>query len=165
MCPARRFLLVVFTCGLAACSSTPSAPPELPSAGIALNFVQRLATLDTEGQRSELLRTQAAFEQKSTDLNRILLALTLSVPQTSWRDDAKIVSLLAPLVEHLPPTALSELARVILRAASERQSLREDLRRRDWQLREERKHVEDLQRKLESLVEIDHDLKRRTPRK
>ena len=163
----RKLVLVVLACALAACSVAPSEPPppELPAAGLALSFVQRLATLDVEGQRSEWARKQAAFDQKPTDLNRILLALTLSLPQTPWRDDAKVVSLLSPLVEVSPPTALSELARVIARSASERQTLREDLRRRDWQLREERKQVDSLQKKLESLVEIDHDIKRRTPRK
>jgi len=165
--PTQKLVLAIMACGLAACSIAPSEPPppELPAAGIALNLVQRLTTLDTEEQRDELARYQAAFDQKPTDLNRILLALTLSLPQTPWRDDAKVVSLLAPLVETSPPTALSELAHVITRAASERQALREDLRRRDWQLREERKHVDGLQKKLESLIEIEHDIKRRPRRK
>lgn len=158
---------------VAACSRMPSLPMLAPSGGealAALEYYERVAGMSVEQQGIEYAAAAGAFEVAPTDGNRLRLALVLSVPP--WRDDARVVALLAGIetqARNDETAAVRQLALLLRKSAAERQRVREearqDLRRRDTSLREEQRRNEELQQKLEALRAIERDMRRRVPRR
>jgi hypothetical protein len=180
-----RCLVVVLTSlGVAACAGLPQ---NLFPGREAREVTELLARFDqlvlqpTEEQRRELAAAQAGFEADPGEINRLRLALVLSMPQTTWRDDARVMA----LVGDWPGSELSlsrEVAGLLYRQAADRQKmlkeeqrrldglrddqrraeaqLRDEQRRAEAQLRDERKKFEELQQKLEALRAIDRDARR-----
>jgi hypothetical protein len=136
----------------------------------------------TDDQHRELLEAQTAFETDPDEIGRLRLALALSMPQTAWRDDARVVALVGEWPPEGEPSLAREVANLLLRQATDRQKLikdeqrrvdgvRDELRRSETQLREEqrrsevllrdeRKKYEELQQKLEALRAIDREARR-----
>jgi hypothetical protein len=113
--------------------------------------------MPADEQRREYQAAQAAFEQQPGDLQRLRLALLLSLARAPWRDDTRTLQLLAGM-EAVPagqPSPRRDLAVLIQKLVAERQR----------QLREEHRKVEDLQQKLDSLRAIDRDTRQRRPRR
>lgn len=175
-----RFRLAVFlvsTSGLmlSGCVTSPGAPSSLTTLMDArdvselLERYERVAGQSAEEQKREFVVAQAAFEQRSNETNRLRLALALSLPQAPWRDDARVISLLAEWVADPNPTLRRQVAQLLYRLTVERQRLLREEQRRieglqlseqkksETMLHDERKKVEELQQKLDALRQIDRN--------
>jgi hypothetical protein len=142
---------------LGGCAATPWAPGEAQEVAELLDFHERIVALPAEEQRREYQAAQAAFDRQPGDLQRLRLALLLTLARAPFRDDARALQLLAAM-EPLPPGQASprhDLAVLIQRLVAERQR----------QLREEHRKVEDLQQKLDGLRAIDRETRQRPPRR
>jgi hypothetical protein len=182
----RRFAVCVSSVWLAACAGL---PPHLFQGGEAravtalLAQFDGLALLPAEEQKRELAAAQAAFEADSNDINRLRLALALSVPQPPLRDDTRLIALVGDWPAGGGEPSLSrEVAKLLHRQATDRQKLlredqrridglreeqrrsetqlRDEQRRADAQFREEHKRFEELQQKLDALRAIDREARR-----
>jgi hypothetical protein len=171
-----RLSTVIIGLGLSACVTMPGAPvlPVMPSTEAAqiselLERFERVAGQSTEEQKREFAAAQTGFERAPTEQNRLRLALAFSLPQASWRDDARVISLLAEWVADPNPTLRRDVAQLLYRLTVERQRLMKEEQRRlegvqqgeqkraEVLLHDERKKVEDLQQKLDALREIDRN--------
>ncbi len=127
-------------------------------------FYDRLLTLKAHELVGELDAARQSFEKDRSELNRVQLALLLSLPGTGFRDDNAAISLLHPIVKDkgregstLRPLAIllhTEL--VELRRSDEalqQQSAR--LKEESAKLKEEQRHVEALQQKLEAILDME----------
>jgi hypothetical protein len=169
------FLVSTSCLMLMGCVTSPGAPSSLMTVLDArdvselLERFERVAAQSTDEQKREFLIAQAAFEQKANETNRLRLALALSLPQVPWRDDVRVISLLAEWVADPNPTLRRQVAQLLYRVTVERQRLiREEQRRveglqqgeqkkAEALLHDERKKVEELQQKLDALREIDRN--------
>ena len=162
-----RALSAVLALLLAGCAGTPSPPDEAREVARVLANYRRLATLKTEEQRREFNAAHLDHERMANDTTRLNLAVTMLLPQVPWRDDARVQSLLGaiPTAPGEQPSARHDLAQLLLRLVAERQRVqRDDQRKADQlahQLREERRKIEEMQQKLESLRAIDRETRRR----
>lgn len=137
-----------------------------------------LAALPLEAQQQEYAAAVAAFEGQPGDVQRLRLALMLSLPRAPWRDDARVLQLVESIAEnpvaHESPQR--DLATLIHRQTLERlRLLREEQARaeafqsklqgaladRQRQLAEEQRRASDLQHKLDKLLVIDRTSRRR----
>jgi hypothetical protein len=163
-----RFLAVAAAAMVlaAACAQLPHLPLVSPQGRETLDvleYFERLASLTVEEQKVEYLAAKMAFERDPSDGNRLRFAMGLSLPQTPWRDDARVVALLssfqASRKEDVVP--LRAVALLIEQSAVERLHLRDEQRRREAVLRDEQRRVEELQQKLEALRAIDREMRQR----
>lgn len=172
--------------GLTACAAI--GPDERPAPVVMATSSDSQAVLDLllqaeqvanqsgEVQHQELLAAQAEYERNSGDgLNRLRLALALSMPKASWRDDARVIALLGDWPPGAEPSLRRQVALLVHRLATERhrllkeesrryEALRDEHRRTDATLRESQRKLEELQQKLEALRAIDRDTRRQTRR-
>ena len=138
-------------------------------------FYDRLRTLKTDELAVELDLTRRSFEKDGSELNRLQLALLLSLPGASFRDDNAAIALLQPFVKDkgregstLRPLAiflqseLLELRRTDEASQQQSAKLKEELRRTDEalqqqsaRLKEEQRRVEALQQKLEAILDME----------
>lgn len=154
----------------AACAELPGLPVVSPSGGQAvalLAYFERIADLPVERQQVELAAALGAVERSAGAGNRLRLALVLSLPQAPWHDDARVITLVAPLVQaHTEDAApLRNLALLLQKSAAERLRLVDEQRRREAALRAEQRRSEELQQKLDALRAIDRDMRRPAPRR
>jgi hypothetical protein len=140
-----------------------------------------LSNAALDEQRKEYQAAQAAASKDGSDINRLRLALALSLPGVPWRDDNKLINTLESPTSlfKLPDSPLHQLVFMLYKQAQERQRLREEQRKHENELledlkrlREEQKRHEaellegqrrndELQMKLDALRRIDQDLKLR----
>ena len=152
---------------LTGCASTPTPPDEAHEVAALLANHERLATLKAEEQRREFLGAQAAYERTANDTTRLNLALAMLLPRAPWRDDARVQSLLSGIdaARGEQPSARHDLAQLLLRLVAERQRAQRDEQRKAdqfvHQLREERRKIEEMQQKIESLRTIDRETRMR----
>ncbi|MDD5247585.1 MAG: hypothetical protein PHY45_01280 [Rhodocyclaceae bacterium] len=151
-----------------ACAPLPRLPVVSPQGREALDqleYFERLSGLPVEQQNVEYGAAKAAFEREPSDANRLRLALALSLPQTPWHDDAKVVLLLAAFEPSRKASGgpLRELAALVEQGAVERMRLRDEHRRREAAWRDEQHRIEELQQKLEALRAIDREMRQRAP--
>ena len=138
-------------------------------------FYDHLRTLKTDELAVELDLTRRSFEKDGSELNRLQLALLLSLPGASFRDDNAAIALLQPFVKDkgregstLRPLAiflqseLLELRRTDEALQQQSAKLKEELRRTDEalqqqsaRLKEEQRRVEALQQKLEAILDME----------
>jgi len=171
-----RVLAVAVCLGLSACATVPetqqAAPvrvEEMREVADVLAWFDRLASLPVDEQRREFAAAQAAFDKAPGDVARLRLAMAFNLPQAPWRDDARVVVLLAEWAPDGQPTLTRQVGQLLYRLTIERQRLiKEEQRRSDTiqqgeqkrveaLLHDERKKVEDLQQKLDALREIDRN--------
>src|ERR1035437_2730410 len=153
-----------------------------------LSSYRILANSSLEEQRKEFLAAQAVLSKEPNESNRLRLALVLSLPGVPWRDESRILNILEapPSLIKMQDSPVHQLGFLLYKQAQERQRLREDLRRRDTELLEEKRRNEEqkqrlredqrryetellegqrrngeLQMKLDALRRIDQDIKRR----
>lgn len=156
-----------------------------------LNYFQRISTLPADELRKEYNTVSTAYQRDKTEQQRLRLALLLSVPGASFRDDAKLFGLL----EAAPPRTGSgdanspsrQLALVLQKLNAERvRQVREEQKRweqlpRDdakrveelttlnkrleGQLADEKRRSDELQKKLDALITIERDLRSRSPQR
>jgi hypothetical protein len=154
-----RFALAMLAAAvmLGGCAATPWTAAETREVAELLDFHDRLVAMPADEQRREYQAAQVAFEQQPGDLQRLRLALLLSLGRAPWRDDTRALQLLAGM-EAVPagqPSPRHDLAVLIQKLVAERQR----------QVREEHRKVEDLQQKLDSLRAIDRDTRQKRPRR
>ena len=149
------FLYLLVLLALYGCAETPKVADEASEVINLLDYHERLHTMSSEEQRREYQAAQVAYENRAGDLQRLRLALLLTLPRTSWRDDARALHLLGGL-KAAPPGQTSprrDLALLIQKLVAERQR----------QIREENRKIEDLQQKIDALRAIDLDIRRNQP--
>lgn len=158
---------------VAACGRMPALSLMTPAGNdalAALEYYERLAGMSVEQQGVEYAAAAGAYDVSPNEGNRLRLALALSVPP--WRDDVRVVALLASFEQQArneETASLRQLALLLRKAAAERLRLRDearqDWRRREALLREEQRRNEELQQKLEALRAIERDMRRGAPRR
>lgn len=129
-----------------------------------LDYFHRLANAAPEEQRKALASAQAEFDEQAGEAQRLRLALVLALPRAPWRDDGRLLALLAPLDPSAgqPSSPRRDLAGLLLRLVAERQRLAKDEQRRhETALRDEQRKSQELQQKLDALRSIDRDLRLR----
>jgi hypothetical protein len=155
---ARRVLATVAAALLlGGCAATPWTAAETREVIELLDFHDRLTGMAADELRREYQAAQAAFDKQPGDVQRLRLALLLTLPRAPWRDDARALQLLGGM-ETVPPGQPSprrDLAVLIQKLVAERQR----------QVREEHRKVEDLQQKLDSLRAIDRETRQKPPRR
>lgn len=120
-------------------------------------FYERLLTLKGGELASELERRRAEFDREKSELNRLQLALLLSLPAAPFRDDNAAQALLVPFVRDkaqegssLRPLALWLHAQLVeLRRADE------SLQQQTVRLKEEQRRADALQQKLDALLNME----------
>ena len=138
-------------------------------------FYDRLLTMKGNELAGELEVIRRSFENDKSELDRLQLALLLSLPGTSFRDDNAALVLLGPLMKDkgregstLRPLAiwlhseLLELRRYEDALQQQAAKLKEELRRTEEalqqqaaKLKEEQRRTEALQQKLEAILDME----------
>ena len=138
-------------------------------------FYDRMLTLKANELAGELDVTRQSFENDKSELNRLQLALLLSLPDASFRDDNAAIALLHPFTKDkgldgstLRPLAiwlhseLVELRRTEETLQQQAAKLKEELRRTEEtlqqqaaKLKEEQRRAETLQQKLEAILDME----------
>ena len=133
-----------------------------------LDYYSHLVVMPADDQARAYQEAQANFERQPGDLERLRLALVLTLPRAPWRDDARVLRLIEGIAE-TPLDQVSprrDFALVLQKFLSERlrllreeqrkaedvqQKLQNQLTERQRQLREEHRKAEELQEKMDSL--------------
>lgn len=175
---------------LAGCAGLPSGNAPVASethfgdesreVAVLLDYHRRVAEMAAADQLREYQVSLAGFERHPGEFQRLRLALLLSLPRVTWRDDVRALQLLdtvvAAPVERVSPRR--DLALVLQKFLSERLAQAEELRRSDEagqklraqladrqrQVRDEQRKAEELEQKLNALRDIDRRLPR-SPRR
>jgi len=133
----------------------------------ALHFYDNALKLKGAELARKLESTRRDFEKDKSELNRLQLAMLLSLPGTGFRDDPAALNLVQPFLSDkrhensvLRPLALmlhshlSELKRLD-EQFSELKRLEEALQQQTAKTREEQRRADALQQKLEAILEIE----------
>lgn len=125
-----------------------------------LAYYQRLLGMPAEDLRREHQSATQALARDKTEFGRLRLALLLSVPGAAFRDDAKLVTLLETSAARNggPESPRRQFVTLLQKLVSER--LREQRRADELQLR-----TEELQQKLDAMLEIERSLRNRRQKK
>jgi chromosome segregation ATPase len=138
-------------------------------------FYDRVLALKANELAGELDVTRQSFEKDKSELNRLQLALLLSLPGASFRDDNAAIALLHPFTKEkgregstLRPLAiwlhseLLELRRIeeilqqqAAKLKDEQRRTEEILQQHAAKLKEEQRRVEALQQKLEAILDME----------
>ncbi len=118
-------------------------------ADLVVLFYNRAQNLKPEELAKELDSVKQAFETGKSDIDRVRLALLLSMPNAGFRNDAAAIELLHPLVQNQRPenTNLRPLA-VWLHSGLVRLS---EMKRIEGQLLQATEQVNEVQRRAEVL--------------
>jgi hypothetical protein len=177
----------------------PAPAPPLPTPGeIArdnlevvelLGYFQRVSALPQDELRKEYNAVGATFQRDKSELQRLRLVLLLLVPGASFRDDARLASLLemalprsgdASSPQRQLAWVLQKLNNERMRQVREEQKRVELLPREDakrveelntqnkkleGQLADEKRRSDELQKKLDALLTIERDLRSRSPQR
>lgn len=166
-------------------------PPEIQEVIDLLSYFQRIVALPADELRKEYNAANTVFQRDKSEQQRLRLALLLSVPGASFRDDAKLLGLL----ESVAPKSGNgdanspqrQLAAILQKLNAERvrqireeqkraeQLPREDVkraeellalnRRLEGQLTDEKRRSDELQKKLDALLNIERDIRSRSPQR
>jgi len=120
-------------------------------------FYDRLLTMKSSELAGELDMSRRSFERDKSELNRLQLALLLSLPGTSFRDDNAALALLGPFVKDKDGER-STLRPLALWLHSELLELRrsdEALQQQTAKLKEEQHRAEALQQKLDAILDME----------
>ncbi len=146
-----------------------------------LDYRERLLALPSDAQRAAYHAAVQELERQPDDLARMRLALVLSIPRAPWRDDARLLSLLAEIEPGTTGSghrALAQLIRSLLLeqqrllaeerqrlAAEQQKAVREEHQRmvteRQRLVRDEQRRAEELQAKLDALLKIDRQMRQK----
>ncbi len=185
MRPARWLLAAALPL-FAACTildKAPGAQPEVEAeapAGIELplaprsevvTYLARLRSMNDSAITRETARARQALARSATDLNRLRLAMALTLSAQS--DEGEILGLVEPVArKDSAPHDVRAMASFLHVVASERRRLKESAAASNTRLREERRAVEaqkqradslqeratQLQQKLDALTELEKSL-------
>ena len=113
-----------------------------------LAYYQELLAMNPEELKREYQAVTLAFARDRGELSRMRLALLMCVPAAPWRDDAKLLALLdGALTRGMPHESPRRQFIVLLqKVVADRQK--------------EQKRADELQQKLDSLMNIERSLRR-----
>jgi hypothetical protein len=164
----RVFALAPLLLALAACipppqeasrqetSWLPAPPASASDSDRALAFYYYALSLKGGDLAKEYEKNRAAFEKDKSSLNRVRLAVLLSLPSASFRDDAAALSLLQPLFKDGEnPEPLRPLAALLQSHIHDMKRADDALQAQSGKLRDEQRRAEALQHKLEALLEME----------
>lgn len=146
-----------------------SAAPviEVPSTGVDTTFFigyfRHISALYPDDLKREFRSTEEAFSRDKSPVNRFRLAMLLSIPNASFRDDARALALIKDYLANSSKDGdgLNNLAFFTHSMLSERQSEALKLRQTEDKLREQQKHDAALQQQLKKQVEVYQKLEQR----
>ena len=123
----------------------------------ALQFYDRIINLKGTELGQALGSARLDFETEKSGLNRIRLAMLLSLPGASFRDDHAASHLLQPLLRdrELEDSPLRPLALLLNNHLAETRKLEETLQQQSAKTKEEQRKSEALQQKLEAILEME----------
>lgn len=126
----------------------------------ALGFYDRIIRLKGAELGRELEAAKQSYEREKSDLNRVQLAMILSLPGSGFRDEHAAAQLLQPFVrdKSLEASPLRPLALLLNTQVSEVRKLDEALQQQGARTKEEQRRAEDLQQKLDALLEMEKKL-------
>jgi hypothetical protein len=126
----------------------------------ALAFYDRIIRLKGAELAQELDLARQSFEQERSELNRIQLAMVLSIPGTTFRDEQAAGQLLQPFLrdKKLQDSALRPLALLLSVQLAELRKVEEALQQQGARAKDEQRRAEDLQQKLDALLEMEKKL-------
>lgn len=151
-----------------------------------LSYYQRMLALSGDDQRKEYLLVSQAYAKDKNEKDRLRLAMLMSLPNTSLRDEPKLIALLDGTQARttLSDSPRRNLIALLLRQAQERNRLanqigqanqardgareladraEKDKAKLEAQAQEERRRAEELQEKLDALLAIERELRSRPP--
>jgi hypothetical protein len=120
-------------------------------------FYDRMLTLKANELAGELDVTRQSFEKDKSELNRLQLALLLSLPGASFRDDNAAIALLHPFTKDKgrEGSTLRPLAIWLHSELLELRRTEETLQQQAAKLKEEQRRAEALQHKLEAILDME----------
>lgn len=180
----NRTLLVLLLAllALAGCASTAPSEPDWQdgerAAAQLLDEYRRVLALPADAQQREYQIAMAALDQNANSMQRLRVALLMTLPRAPWRDDTRLLQLLdeSAAGTREDEAALRDLALLVQKLVLERlQLMREELRKageaqhrlqnllaeRQRQLNDERRRSVELEQKVDALRSIDRDILRR----
>lgn len=171
------FRLAAISALMAGCQTpvrdTPARPPQHGGAEIfqseneqdrALRFYDHIRSMSGREFQAEYDAARRAFGKDPNDLNRIQLAMALSLPVSGFGDESTALELLQPLVKarHGERSSLRPLAMLLHSELSERRRLEEATDQLSSRLKDEQKHADSIQQKSDALQqridELQHKL-------
>ena len=122
-----------------------------------LRFYENALKLKGAELARELDSTRQEFEKDKSELNRVRLALLLSLPGTGFRDDQAALNLVQPFLndKRYENSALRPLALVLHTQLSELKRLDEALQQQMAKAKEEQRRADALQQKLEAILDME----------
>lgn len=120
-------------------------------------YYDRLLTLKAPELAVELDTARQTFEKEGSELSRLQLALLLSLPGTSFRDDKAAITMLHPFVKDKgrEGSTLRPLAIFLQSELLEIRRTDEALQQQSARLKDEQRRVEALQQKLEAILDME----------
>ncbi|HEX7952161.1 MAG TPA: hypothetical protein VF523_03710 [Burkholderiales bacterium] len=120
-------------------------------------FYDRLLTMKASELSVELETAREAFSKDRSDLNRLQLALLLSLPGTSFRDDNGALALLGTFAKdrNHGNSTLRPLAMWLYSGLLELRRSDEALQQQAAKLKDEQRRSEALQQKLDAILEME----------
>ena len=120
-------------------------------------FYDRLLKMKGTELAGELEMIRRSFESDKSELDRLQLALLLSLPGTSFRDDNAALVLLGPLMKDrgLEGSTLRPLAIWLHSELLELRRSDEALQQQVAKLKEEQRRAEALQQKLDAILDME----------
>jgi hypothetical protein len=132
-----------------------------------LAYQQRVRGLSGDELAAEYASASQALARQKTDVNRLRLALLLSLPGAAFRDDGRAASLADEVASRKGGNegGLRSLAALVAASAAERRQQEERSQKLAQKLQEEEKRADALQQKLDGLKAIEKNLLNREPAK
>ena len=123
----------------------------------ALRFCEDALKLKGPELTRALNSTRQEFEKDKSELNRVRLALLLSLPGTAFYDDQAALNLVQPFLndKRYENSVLRPLAVMLHSQLSELKRLDEALQQQTAKAREEQRRADALQQKLEAILEME----------
>jgi len=123
----------------------------------ALRFYENALKLKEAELARELDSTRQEFAKHKSELNRVRLAMLLSLPGSGIRDDQGALNLVLPLVKdkRYENSVLRPLALVLHAQLSELKRLDEAVQQQTARAKEEQRRADALQQKLEAILDME----------
>lgn len=122
-----------------------------------LEYYTKIVKLRGQELAREYDASRKAYEKEQSETNRMQLAMLLSLPNASFRDDGAALSLIQPWLrdKRNESSALRPMAMMIHGYLVELRRNDEQLQAQNARLRDEQRRAEALQQKLEALLEME----------
>ena len=123
----------------------------------ALRFCEDALKLKGTELARALDSTRQEFEKDKSEINRVRLALLLSLPGTGFRDDQAALNLVQPFLndKRYENSVLRPLAVMLHAQLSEFKRLDEALQQQTAKAKEEQRRADALQQKLEAILDME----------